>query len=150
MHPFTQVYIKWCHNGRDGVSNHQPHYCILRSFFRRRSKKTPKLSVTGLCVGNSPVNPPHRWLVTVKCFHLMTLSWSNRRSVLNQYVDYIDGWRFIYSSVNWWWFDVNKTPGNKETKSKYKVFLSTIRQVKCRLQNSSHYAQGPPLLTEIN
>ena len=43
------------HNGRDGVSNHQPHECLLKRLFRRRWKKTPKLRVTDLCVGNSPV-----------------------------------------------------------------------------------------------
>ena len=37
------------------VSNHQPHDCLLNRLFRRRSKKTLKLRVTGLCVGNSPV-----------------------------------------------------------------------------------------------
>ena len=44
------------HNGHDGVSNHQPHDCLLSRSFRRRSKKTLKLRVTGLCEGNSPVN----------------------------------------------------------------------------------------------
>ena len=42
------------HNGHDGVSNHQPHQCLLNRLFRRRSKKTSKLRVIGLCVGNSP------------------------------------------------------------------------------------------------
>ena len=42
-----------CHNERDGVSNHQPHDCLLNRLFRRRSKKTSKFRVTGLCVGNS-------------------------------------------------------------------------------------------------
>ena len=46
--------IRWHHNGRDGVSNHQPHDCLLNRLFGRRSKKTSKLRVTGLCVGNSP------------------------------------------------------------------------------------------------
>ena len=40
--------------GRDGVSNHQPHDCLLNRLFGHRSKKTSKLRVTGLCVGNSP------------------------------------------------------------------------------------------------
>ena len=31
-----------------------PH-CLLNRWFRRRSKKTSKLRVTGLCAGNSPV-----------------------------------------------------------------------------------------------
>ena len=47
--------LQWHHNGRDGVSNHQPHDCLLNRLFRRRSKKTSKLCVTGLCAGNSPV-----------------------------------------------------------------------------------------------
>ena len=42
------------HNGRDSVSNHQHHDCLLNRLFRRRSKKTSKLRVTGLCAGNSP------------------------------------------------------------------------------------------------
>ena len=37
------------------ASNHQPHDCLLDRLFRRRSKKTSKLRVTGLCAGNSPV-----------------------------------------------------------------------------------------------
>ena len=43
------------HNERDGVSNHQPHDYLLKRLFRRRSKKTSKLRVTGLCGRNSPV-----------------------------------------------------------------------------------------------
>ena len=46
--------LLWRHNGRDSVSNHQPHHCLLKRLFRRRSKKKSKLRVTGLCVGNSP------------------------------------------------------------------------------------------------
>ena len=51
----SHLTLRWCHNERDGVSNHQPHHCLLNRLFRRRSKKTSKLRVTGLCVGNSPV-----------------------------------------------------------------------------------------------
>ena len=56
--------VDWCHphfvllwrnNGRDGVSNYQPYDCLLNRLFRRRSKKTSKLHVNGLCTGNSPV-----------------------------------------------------------------------------------------------
>ena len=46
--------LHWCHNGRDSVSNHQLHDCLLNRLFRCRSKKTSKLRATGLCVGNSP------------------------------------------------------------------------------------------------
>ena len=46
--------LEWRHNGLDSVSNHQPHDCLLNLLFRRRSKKTSKLRVIGLCEGNSP------------------------------------------------------------------------------------------------
>ena len=46
--------LQWRHNGRDSVSNHQPHDCFLNRLFRHRSKKTSKLRVTGLYAGNSP------------------------------------------------------------------------------------------------
>ena len=46
--------LLWRHNGRDGVLNHQPHDRLHNRLFRRRSKKTSKLRVTGLCAGNSP------------------------------------------------------------------------------------------------
>ena len=49
-----EVSLQWRHNGRDSVSNHQHHDCLLNRLFRRRSKKTSKLRVIGLCVGNSP------------------------------------------------------------------------------------------------
>ena len=41
--------LLWRHNGRGSVSNHQYHDCLLNHLFRRRSKKTSKLRVTGLC-----------------------------------------------------------------------------------------------------
>ena len=47
--------LQWRHNGRDSVSNHQPKDCLLNRLFRRRSKKTSRLRVTGLCAGNSAV-----------------------------------------------------------------------------------------------
>ena len=46
--------LRWRHNERDSVSNHQPHHCLLNRLFRRRPKKISKLRVTGLCAGNSP------------------------------------------------------------------------------------------------
>ena len=49
------VQLQWRNNGRDGVSNHQPQHCLLNRLIGRRSKRTSKLRVTGLCEGNSPV-----------------------------------------------------------------------------------------------
>ena len=55
--PYTDnaVPLQWRHNGRDGVSNHQPHDSLLNGLSKHRSKKTSKLRVTGLCGWNSPV-----------------------------------------------------------------------------------------------
>ena len=46
--------LRWRHNDHAGVSNLQPPGCLLNRLFRRKSKKTSKLRVTGLCAGNSP------------------------------------------------------------------------------------------------
>ena len=45
--------LQWRHNGPDGVSNHQPDQFLLIHLFGRRPKKTSKLRVITLCVGNS-------------------------------------------------------------------------------------------------
>ena len=68
MSPGNISTLQWRHNGHDNVSNHQPHDYLLNRLFRRRSKNTSKLRVTGLCVGNSPgpVNSPHKGPVTRK------------------------------------------------------------------------------------
>ena len=62
--------LHWRHNDHDGVSNRQPHGCLLNRLFRRGSKKTSTLRVTGLCVGNSPgpVNSPYKGPFTRKMF----------------------------------------------------------------------------------
>ena len=67
---YVPLRLRWRHNRRDGVSNHQPHHCLLNRLIRRRSKKTSKLRVTGLCAGNSPgpMNSPHKWPVKRKMF----------------------------------------------------------------------------------
>ena len=67
---FMNMALHWRHNDHYGVSNHQPHGCLLNCLFRRRSKKTSKLRVTGLYAGKSPgqVNSPHKGPVTRKMF----------------------------------------------------------------------------------
>ena len=51
--------LQWCHNGRDSVSNHEPHDCLLNCLFKRRSKKT----------GEIPAEMANNAKI---CFHLMT------------------------------------------------------------------------------
>ena len=70
--------LRWRHNERDGVSNHQRLDCLLSRLFRRRSKKTSKLRVTGLCEENSLGD---QWIPRTNgqwrrtWVHLMTSSW---------------------------------------------------------------------------
>ena len=51
----NELTLQWRHNEHDSVSNHQLHHCLFNCLFRRRSKNTSKICVTGLCAGNSPV-----------------------------------------------------------------------------------------------
>ena len=62
--------LRWRHNDHAGVSNHQPHGCLLNRLFRRNSKKTSKLHVTGFVweIHRGPVNFPHKGPVTRKMF----------------------------------------------------------------------------------
>ena len=79
--------LEWRHNGRNGVSNHQPHHCLLNRLFMCRSKKTSKLRVTGLCVGNSPVTGEfsaqgfYVACVWQKCWCTGTNQWANHNKL---------------------------------------------------------------------
>ena len=75
---FTNKALQWRHNGHNGVSNPQPHDCLLNRLFRRRSKNC----VTGLCAGNSSVTGelPAQNASNADFFStLMTSSWSIAR-----------------------------------------------------------------------
>ena len=50
----SSIALQWRHNVCDSVSKHQPHDCLLNHLFRRRSKKTSKVRVTGRCEGILP------------------------------------------------------------------------------------------------
>ena len=62
--------LQWRHNERDGVSNHQPHDCLLNRLFRRRSKKTSNSASLAYVRGihRWPVNSPPKGPVTRKMF----------------------------------------------------------------------------------
>ena len=68
----------WRHHEWDGVSNHQPHDCLLNHLFEAQIKENIKAprhrSLSG---GNSPVTGefPTQCPVTRKMFPLMTSSW---------------------------------------------------------------------------
>ena len=52
----TNLYtLQWRHNGRDGVSNHQPHECLFNRLFKAQIKENINTPRHWLCDGNSPV-----------------------------------------------------------------------------------------------
>ena len=62
--------LRWRHNGRDSVSNHQPHDCLLNRLLGRRLKKEQSSASLTFVWGihQGPVNSPHKWPVTRKMF----------------------------------------------------------------------------------
>ena len=64
---WTLQTLQWRHIEHDGISNHRRLDCFLNRLFRRRSKKTSQLRITGLCEGN-PRDSPHKGPVTCKMF----------------------------------------------------------------------------------
>ena len=88
------MHLRWRHNTYDGVSNHQSHDCLRNRLIRSRSKKTWRLRVTGLCVGNSPVTGefPEHGPVTRKMFpsdDVIIIRFSLQHSVI--YADVPEG-----------------------------------------------------------
>ena len=70
-----QLSLQWRHNEGDGVSNQQPHECLLKRLFRRRSKKNIKAPrhrpLWGEFTGDRWI-PRTKGQLRGKCFHLMT------------------------------------------------------------------------------
>ena len=72
--PCCHIPLQWRHNGRDGVSNHQPHDCLLSRLQIKENIKAPRhWPLGGEFTGD-------RWIPRTngqwrgKCFHLMTSS----------------------------------------------------------------------------
>ena len=62
--------LQWRHNEHDGVSNHQPHDCLLKRLFRCRSRKHQSYASPAFVRGihQWPVNSPQKGSVTQKMF----------------------------------------------------------------------------------
>ena len=62
--------LQWRHNGCDGVSNHQPHDCLLNRLFKAQFKENIKALRHWPWCGNSPVTVefPTRRPVTRKMY----------------------------------------------------------------------------------
>ena len=59
--------LRWRHNGRDGVSNHQSHECLLNHLFKSKHQSKHQRSAS-LAFVWGPVNSRHKWPVTRKMF----------------------------------------------------------------------------------
>ena len=99
---FLVYALQWPYNGHDDISNHQPHDCLLARLFRRRSKKTSKRRVTGLCAGNW--HETAEFLAQMasnaeKCFHLMTSSWYEKPVMCNFDLSMLFVWKYFLSTV---------------------------------------------------
>ena len=69
MQEWKVIILQWRHNGRDGVSNHQPHDCFNSTVYSGADQRKHPCSaslafVRGIHRG--PVNSPHKWPVTRK------------------------------------------------------------------------------------
>ena len=92
--------LQWRHNDRDGVSNHQPHDCLLKRLFRRRSKKISKLRVVDPCVAGEF---PHKGPATRK-----TSSWRSNLITI-KFCRYQASTMFlVYAKYNCHWIDVTE------------------------------------------
>ena len=75
--------LRWRHNGRDSVSNHQPHHCLLN----RLTKKTSKLRVTDLLkIQNGEPSPAtfpiHLNFVSANSTHGNTFPWTLNQNII--------------------------------------------------------------------
>ena len=62
--------LRWRHNVRDSVSNHQPRECLLNSLFGADQGKYQSSASLAFVWGihRGPVNSQHKWPVTRKMF----------------------------------------------------------------------------------
>ena len=117
-----------------------PQHCLLNRSFRRRSKKTSTLRVTGLCVENSPgpVNSPHKGPVTRKCFHLMTSSWWVLACVMDYTHLFVGFWIRCILDDNWftrWWCKHRMNLNYSLVSFWYAGFLSKILTIDNLIDN---------------
>ena len=107
--------LRWRHNGRDRVSNHQPHHGLLYRLFRRRSMKTSPAFVWGIHRGPVP------WMGTIMATHHQM----DPRELAS--LEFSSQFKFYFTKMDW-----------KMSSSKWPPFCSqdpTLMKTWCR-QNS--------------
>ena len=104
--------LQWRHKGGDSVSNHQPHNCLLNRLFRRRSKKTSKLRVTGLCGASTTENASIRW-----CHHVIQVCFMSTETII-----WFFRWQ-VSQSARFYKFDESKLRRNVKCDKIQKGFI---------------------------
>ena len=95
---------QWRHNEHDGISLHRRLGCLLNRLFRRRSKNTSKLRVTGLCEGRPPMTggfPSQRasntslisFEISIISRHLVYSAWSFYNEIIIIVTSWWARWR---------------------------------------------------------
>ena len=93
--------LGWRYNECDGASNHGCLDCLRNHLFRRWTKKTPKLRVTGFWERNSPVTgefPTH--LMTSSCFLETLIFPVAPKAVWRISVAHIHSWIFTVCTLS--------------------------------------------------
>ena len=101
------------------------HDCLLNRLYRRRSKETPKLRVTGLCAGNSPVTGEFPTQMTSNADNVSI--WWSHHGIIEQYYVYDT----IPFSPDWLWIFQLIHTGNLSFQQIF-VFISS-----CKFWNTS-------------
>ena len=85
------VTLIWRHNGRDGVSNHQPHDCLLNRYSGADQRKHQSSASLAFVRGSHrwPVNSSHKWSVMRKMFPFDDV-------FMDDFAVRGNPWRFIY------------------------------------------------------
>ena len=68
---FSEYTLQWRHNGHNGISNHQPYYCLLNLLYTGADERKHQSSASLVFVRRMyqwPVNSPHKWPVMWKMF----------------------------------------------------------------------------------
>ena len=118
--------LLWRHNGYDCVPNHQPHHCLFNCLFERRSKKTSKLRVTGLCVGNTPVpgDFPAQMASNAQMFpfdDVIMGTWSDRHLSSKSNINFYEMCNYEFMNCSW-----AKSHSNAKMLS-YSIKISVIK-----------------------
>ena len=85
IHCLVSIFtLHWRHNDHDGVSNHQPHGCLLNVYSDADQRKHQSSASLAFVWGihRDRWIPRTKGQLRGKCFHLMTSSWSTQYGLI--------------------------------------------------------------------